>query len=521
MRKGKSLFACGVAVVVTAAVLLIGVGPAFAAPPPFEPDPNAASPYGRIVFYDSLGNVLTGGTNLSHLADYAAATTTKDTGATLATLYFAAPDHTKVTSLWTAGQASGSTVFPNASAPVPIKGPGFANPLVTLDATAGDADLASFIATIASPDTTTGYANVWQVRLKDSGPGGAGSGTHYWETDVIVSGSSWSVLDPTITTTSTSITTVPANGGSAPTGTNVSLSATVSPASNGSVQFFDGTTTVGSSHAVTTGSPTATDTATAPAVGGHTYKAVFTPTGGTLVQGSTSPTSTVTITSAPATANNVSSATPQTMTAPNLGTNTITINYGTANDSKGNPEIITGNMTVVTPPTHGTANGTSAGHFSYTNTDGTATSDSFVVAGATVTCSPACSNQPLTGNNITVNVTISPSQPPSIDGAIAIDVHHLGARKGEGRVTATVTNVGSTDFMVCDRDVNWTASTGNVGPAIRPTCVMLAAGSSQRFTYIYSYSAVKGTEVTLTALLAIAGDNNPGNDSSSVTTSVQ
>ena len=139
MRKGKSLFACGVAVVVTAAVLLIGVGPAFAAPPPFEPDPNAASPYGRIVFYDSLGNVLTGGTNLSHLADYAAATTTKDTGATLATLYFAAPDHTKVTSLWTAGQASGSTVFPNASAPVPIKGPGFANPLVTLDATAGDA----------------------------------------------------------------------------------------------------------------------------------------------------------------------------------------------------------------------------------------------------------------------------------------------------------------------------------------------------------------------------------------------
>ena len=40
--------------------------------PPWEPDPQAA---GAVVFYDALGNVITGGGNLAHLGDYLAVTT--------------------------------------------------------------------------------------------------------------------------------------------------------------------------------------------------------------------------------------------------------------------------------------------------------------------------------------------------------------------------------------------------------------------------------------------------------------
>jgi hypothetical protein len=284
-----------VALAIAAGLVLTAAAPAFAAAPPWEPDPNTVG-FGAIVLYDAAGKVLTGGSNLGHLADYAAATSRVATCTTKATLSFAAPDHTKVTGAWTTGSGSASTTFPNSSAPAPITGPGFANPLVTLGPT--DADIASFLGGVVK-DTTPGYANIYQLRLKDTGPAGCtGSGTKYWATDIQVdeTAGTWTALYPTVTATTTSITTTPPNGGSAVTGANVQLSATVSPASNGSVQFFDGATTVGSAHPVTTSGATVNDTHNNPAIGTHTYKAVFTPTGGTLVQGSTSPTSTVTIT---------------------------------------------------------------------------------------------------------------------------------------------------------------------------------------------------------------------------------
>ena len=268
--------------------------------PAWEPDPLAAAPYGNLVFYDTAGNVVTSGTNLSHLFDYAAATTGPDAGATKANLIFAAPNHASPTSGWYVAAGSASTTFPNAAAPAPL-GSGFANPVVSLLST--DGNLSAFLGG-AALDTTAGYANVIQVRVKDSGAGGITSGTSYWESDiaynngtspitvdgVTVAPGTWDQLYPQVTATSTTISASPtspqANPSGATAGQNVTLTATVSPASGGSVQFLDGSTALGSAVAVSGG--TASTTVTAPAFGTHTYSAKYIPTGGTEVQGSTS-----------------------------------------------------------------------------------------------------------------------------------------------------------------------------------------------------------------------------------------
>ena len=301
--KLKSAIAGAASLAVVGGGLLAFAEAAYAAaPPPWEPDANAAAPYGNIVFYDSTGNVLTGGANLSHIADFVAATTGPDAGANKATLSFAAPNHANPTGLWTAGAASASTTFaPSDTAPAPITDPGFGNPVVTLGAT--DGNLAAFLGGV-SLDSTAGYANIIQVRLKDSGPGGVTSGSHYWESDIAYnSGSSaitvdgvsvapgaWTQLFPTVQTTTTTIGATPSSPQNSPSGAtagqDVTLNATVAPAVAGTVQFFDGTTAVGTPQTVSGG--TASAVATTPAFGTHSYTAVFTPTGGTEVQGSTS-----------------------------------------------------------------------------------------------------------------------------------------------------------------------------------------------------------------------------------------
>ena len=274
-------------VVATSLTPLAFVSIATASPPPFESDPNAL---GRVVFYDSTGHVLTGGSNLKHLADYVAATTADTTGSTKATFFFAAPDHTQPdTSQWATFDQSLSTTFPNATAPAPVTGPGFTSPLVTLGS--GDADFSDFVGGVAQ-DNTAGYANVFQVRIYTTK-----SSPKYWESDIQVdqNGGTWQVIDPTVTTTTTTISGTPTGGadaGSATTvvpGADLPLSATVSPAENGTVQFYDDTTAhpVGTAQPVTTSNGVAGVTAN-PDTGTHDYFAVFTPTGGTLVQDSTS-----------------------------------------------------------------------------------------------------------------------------------------------------------------------------------------------------------------------------------------
>ena len=497
-RKRKSALGVGVALAMVAGLLLVMAAPALAAAPPWEPDTNSASPYGQIVLYDAAGNVLTGGNNLSHIADYAVATTGADAGATKANLLFARPDHTQpTTALWTTGSASASTNFPNSAAPAPITGPGFTNPVVTLGAT--DGNISSFIASI-TPDTTAGYANIYQLRLKDTGTGGAGSGAHYWDADIMVdtTAGTWTLVYPSVTTTTTSITTNPANGGSAVTGSNVTLQATVSPGENGTIQFFDGTTAVGSAHAVTTGSPTANDTATSPAIGSHSYTAVFTPTGGTLVQGSTSPTSTVNITP------------PQTGTSTALSANPST-------QAQYQPVVLTANITEADAPTttglagsvqffdgasslgtQNTNDGT-AGEYKLTVSTLTQGTHSTIHAVFTPTSSAYAQS---TSPNITVTIT-APTCPgaPDPSGATCTDTQSIQVTVNPGSLTITTPYTATNPFVLPAMTLNSAGTLLSSGPTRFP------AASDPQIVVHSSLAGDPNWTVSVSATDLVSGTN--------------
>ena len=260
MRTNRSVPA-GIAVLLGAVAILSVLLPALHAQhssaagttPSWEPDSNSAAPYGNLVFYDSNGNVVTSGTDLNHLFDYSAATTAGDSGATKATLYFAAPNHALSTGQWAVNQQSASHNFPNSSAPAPLTGPGFTNPVDSLGAT--EADLTAALGALA-PDSTSGYANLIQVRMKDSGAGGVTSGSSYWSSDiayntgassitvdgVTVPAGGWAQVYPGVvskTATTTAISTTASSSVSA--GTPVTYTAKVTPTPGaGTVAFNDG-----------------------------------------------------------------------------------------------------------------------------------------------------------------------------------------------------------------------------------------------------------------------------------------
>lgn len=279
----------GVAALAIAGGSLVGLaGTAFAAAPGWEPD--ATNEAGTLLLYDASGNVLTGGTNLSHIADYAVAMGAKqDPGVTKATMYFAAPDHTKPDmSTWTTnGAVSGSTTFPVLTAPNPIKGPGFTNPVAAAGATG--ANLTAWLGGVVQ-DSTVGYANIYQIRVLESGPG-ITNPTKFWAADISINvgAGTWTLVYPNVATTTTTLAATPASPQTVGSVVNATLTATVSPSTAaGTVSFFDGTTQVGTTQTVAGGTASVTDLAASLTLGTHPLTAVFTPTGGTAVQGSTS-----------------------------------------------------------------------------------------------------------------------------------------------------------------------------------------------------------------------------------------
>jgi hypothetical protein len=262
--------------------------------PPWEPDVNAL---GTLTFYNSAGTVVTSGSSLSHLFDFAEASTADTSGGTKAEMYFAAPTPGEATGLWFSTLASSGTPFPNTSAPPPLNTA--TNPVVTLAST--DANLANFIASTV-PQTAAGYANVYQVRVYTSGPGGVGTlgQGQYWDADVQVDPTTgtWQEIYPNSAAapTSTSTTLTPSPATSAQQGATVTLTATVAASDStqpaGSVQFSDTvggvTSPLGSPVAVsyasssaTTGTATTSTSALLPSPpGGYSLTATFTPTNG-------------------------------------------------------------------------------------------------------------------------------------------------------------------------------------------------------------------------------------------------
>jgi hypothetical protein len=254
-------------------VLAATVGMAAAATtPPWEPDPGAL---GSLTFYNSAGQVVTGGTNLNHLFDYAVASTADATHGTKATLEFAQPLPSTPTGSFATGLGSLSTNFPNAAAPAPINAT--ANPVVTLGA--GDANLTNFIATQVQP-TAPGFANAYQIRVFTGGAGGVGTGSSsYWESDIQVNpaNGSWQETFPTggVVPTATVLT---ANPNPASLGVSDTLTATETPATPGNVVFTDTTTSTTLGTAAVNASGVATLPSTFSSAATQNLTATFTPT---------------------------------------------------------------------------------------------------------------------------------------------------------------------------------------------------------------------------------------------------
>jgi Bacterial Ig-like domain (group 3) len=289
--KLKSALAGMVSLAFAGAGLIAIAGSASATPssPAWEPDPQSPAPYANLTFYNSLGQQVTSGNNLAHLFDYAVGDSADPNSANNAQLYFAAPNHSLPTSGWFVQQTS-SSAFPLTSGPADLRAD-TTEPIDALSAT--DGNLTSFLGA-ATLDSTAGYANVIQVRMKDTGFSG-GSDPDYWDADVAycaaggaacavlgntIQPGTWQEIFPFITGTATTVTTTPSTSPQN-SGTDIKVNATVSPAENGSVQFFDGTTAIGSPVAVTTTTtfPVTFDDGT-PANGTHNFSAVFTPTVG-------------------------------------------------------------------------------------------------------------------------------------------------------------------------------------------------------------------------------------------------
>jgi hypothetical protein len=253
--------------------------------PPWEPDPSSV---GTLVFYNSSGDVITGG-NLSDqpVAAYVLGTGTVRAGDTKATLYGFLPVEGQTPGQWSGEALAGATAYPNGSAPGSLATTNL--PVETGHAT--DESIATLELDFPNTDTSSdGYADMYQLRLYTSTPG-VTSSTEYDSADIEVdkSAGTWSVFYaplPTASTLKTSATTISK-------GQSVTLTSTETPAAAGTVQFYEGSTALGSP--VSSPAGTATLATTALAAGAQAVKAVFTPSNTNLNTGSTSNTVDITV----------------------------------------------------------------------------------------------------------------------------------------------------------------------------------------------------------------------------------
>ena len=271
IRLRTVLVGATVAAVAVAAGIVVGGGAAYAGPTPgWEPDVDAR---GYLTFYDASGNVITGGsTTAGPFVAYAAASAPSVRPSdNKATLFAYTPKLGQLPSAWSGDFLTASTNYPRVGAPANIA----ALTVPVASGQAGDQSLASYAAFNPNTETAADWAGRYEIRLVTSGPLGADS--RYFRTDILVTGTTWSVDYPVPvvqTPTSTTIQATPPSP--APQGTSVALTANVTPAGTaGSVHFFDGATDLGAA-SYTPGTGVAT-MSVSPANGSHSYTATFTP----------------------------------------------------------------------------------------------------------------------------------------------------------------------------------------------------------------------------------------------------
>ena len=301
---------------------LAGTAHATTVPPWEVAQPPATTPavapdeLGGLTFYNSSGQVITGG-NISDnpIAAYVQGNTTLQSGATLADLNGFTPVINVNPGAWNEIQFSGSST-PNASAPGAL-----GTSTLPLYTGVSGYSLSNLTSAYPNKDTSSdGYAGIYVLRLQTYHH--PNTSTTYDSADISVNASTgaWSlVYSPQAPTTTT--LAVPTPSSPQTSGTSVTLNATVADASApGTVQFESDGNDVGSPVTVVDGAAQLVTTALP--VGTDSLTAVFTPATGAAFSGSTS-TNPVSYTINPATSCN-----PPTITsAPPTATATVGQSY--------------------------------------------------------------------------------------------------------------------------------------------------------------------------------------------------
>jgi len=136
-----------------------------------------------VKFFNAAGDQIThGSTNDDPFAAFAVGLTAPRAGDPKATLIAFVPTPGQTPDVWTASEQIGlSTVYPNNSAPSPIKDT--ALPVNT--GGSGDLTLGTISTDIPQSSTATGYANVYELRLYTSAFG-LGAAAKYDYTDITI-----------------------------------------------------------------------------------------------------------------------------------------------------------------------------------------------------------------------------------------------------------------------------------------------------------------------------------------------
>ena len=239
-------------------------------------DPNE---YGTVTFYDATGNVITSGSTTDPQSmKYAVANSNPgNLGNNSAGLVFIQPNPGTPVGTWGGVQLNANNTYPIATAPAPLNtSPNAATQTKTTTKTLAVA-ASQFVANPAPFD------NVYQIRVVTPGSGVYAAAT----IKINPATSRWTQTFPVPvagpTSTVTTLSASPTSPATAPV--DVTLTANVSAGGVGTVEFFNGTTSLGTSPVSGGG---ATKLLTAVAAGSYSYKATFTPTSAAAFSGSTS-----------------------------------------------------------------------------------------------------------------------------------------------------------------------------------------------------------------------------------------
>jgi hypothetical protein len=378
--------------------------------PPWEPDPNSV---GGLIFYNSSGQQVTGGNITdSPIAAYVQGAAVVNPLDTRATLYGYLPVNGQSPGQFSGEALGATTPYPNSSAPPPLN----TSTLPVETGASGDETIAELMEDFPNNDNSDdGYANMYVLRLKTSRAGS--NNATYDSADILITGSTWSVVYSETTPSTTTLMASPA--GPSPYGTPVTLTATVTAGATGTVQFKNGITNIGTPVTVSDGTAS-TSTSTLP-IGTSSLTAVFSPTGGSGYTSSTG-TTTYTVTPIPTTTGLQASPTsPQpggtsvTLTAtvsPSAATGTVqfqvgstdigapvAVSDGVATTSTTALPVGTDTLTATFTPQLGSTYGGSSGTASYT-----------ITATPTTTGLQASPSSPQEyGTSVTLTATVSPS----------------------------------------------------------------------------------------------------------------